>query len=137
VPSQQVVIIACFVGAVILLDSVIFWALLRSGWSELVQGFSGAEVSAGAVRRDFQSFKVGLYSFGWCVHVAVDEHHLHVFPAALLRWVGATRASIPWERVRVVKVGKRSTRVQIGMTTVTGPTWCLSMAVERDGAASG
>ena len=119
------------VGAV-LLDLVVVVALLRgmskSSIGGLAKQFPAVEPGADAVRRNFQSFKFGIYNAGWCVHVAVDERSLHLMPAKLFRWCGARDSSIPWEAITLEKRGKMSTRVKIGKMTIWGPTWCLELA---------
>lgn len=121
-------IIAGVVALITLMDVVVVYALVSAGWAELVQDFAAAEPQPGAVRRDFQTVKAGMYNFGWSVHIAVDERHLHFYPSAVVRWCGGKPASIPWERIQLVEPGKRLTKVRIGKNTVVGPTWCLQMA---------
>lgn len=121
-------IISGVIALITLVDLLVVYALVRAGWAELVQGFGYVEPEPGAVRRRFQTFKAGLYNFGWLVHVAVDENYLHLYPAAIVRWAGARPASIPWGCIAVVKPGKRMTKVKIGKATIIGPTWCLEMA---------
>jgi hypothetical protein len=121
-------IVTCVIAAVLMMDSMVFYALLRAGWSELTQDLPSVAPEPGAVRREFQTFKAGMYNLGWSVHVAVDESHLHLYPAAIIRWAGGKPASIPWERIQIVTPAAKATKVKIGKATVIGPTWCLEMA---------
>lgn len=118
------IVVPCFIG----LDLLIVSALMRAGWSELTQDFPASPPAPGAVRRNLQSFKAGMYNFGFCVHVAVDEDYLHLLPARLVRWFGGRPASIPWGSIILLKPGRRQTKVKIKSATITGPTWCLAMA---------
>jgi hypothetical protein len=69
-------------------------------------------------------------NFGLCIHVAVDETHLHLTPARVLRWVGAGPISVPWESIRVKKTSRNGkwTTAFFGPLSVMGPTWCLQLA---------
>ncbi|MCC6659716.1 MAG: hypothetical protein IT437_02395 [Phycisphaerales bacterium] len=118
------VILPCIFG----LDVLIITTLMRTGWSRLTQGFPASPIGPGAVRRNFQSFAAGMYNLGFCVHVAVDENYLHLLPARVIRWSGGKASSVPWESVVLVKPGARVTRVRIGSSVISGPTWCLEMA---------
>ena len=73
---------------------------------------------------------MGVLNFTKCVHVAVDEHYLHLTPITPLRWLGAKPASIPWDRITVVKRSRSGRRitVKIANRTVLGPAWCLELA---------
>ncbi len=108
---------------------VIIWAAMKFGWGPLAADFPPRPVHDQAVRKKFQSFRLGLLNLGWSVHVAVDEGHLHLEPAAWMRTFGAKAASIPWERIEVVKHGRGAwMTARIGPHTLAGPAWCLELA---------
>lgn len=104
--------------------------MVSATWNRIASAHPAVEPAAGSVRRDFQSFKMNLFNMGMCVHVIVDERHLHLLPAAFLRWFGAKPMSVAWERIEV----KRRSRVGSAVLTrihgvdVWGPGWCLEMA---------
>lgn len=127
-PSGQTLAIIAIIAMFVVVDLIVVRMVLRNGWGSLADRFQGRPVRPEAVRREFQSFRFGMYKFGQSVHVAVDEEHLHLFPAAVLRWAGARPASIPWERIVLEKEGGRRCTVRIGDTVVQGPAWCLAMA---------
>jgi hypothetical protein len=105
--------------------------LLRAGWNQIARrNFEAVEPSPDAIRRNFQSISINIFNFGWCVHIAVDEHHLHLFPTALVRLGGAKPMSIPWSEIRVKRPGRRMMRVMIGHDCLYGPSWALSLAAK-------
>ncbi len=108
---------------------VILWAIMKFGWGPLANDFPHQPVDGQAVRKRFQSFRLGMLNLGFSIHVAVDERHLHLEPAAWMRKLGARPVSIPWERIEVVKRGKGAwMTARIGPYTLAGPAWCLELA---------
>lgn len=101
--------------------------------------FPAREPAPGAVRRNFQSLSIGLCNFGNCFHIAVDEHHLHLMPTMLLRWLKMRAMSVPWSHVRTVRerrlpfggvfrvarIGGAGGAGGAGGVEITGPVWCL------------
>ena len=71
---------------------------------------------------------MGLLNLGFCIHVAADESHLHLQPAAVLRIFGAQTASIPWASIGIAKRGRRWMSAKINNRTLYGPAWCLGLA---------
>lgn len=140
VPSWVVVLI---VVGFVLMDGLIMWALFRglaNMWNELARAYPALEPGEGAVRREFQSFKVGIFNMGYSVHVVVDDTHLHLLPSWTLRKIGGKAASVPWDDVRLKPAGKwfkglRSAK--IGKVDLCGPAWALNLAEGRgpDGRA--
>lgn len=126
--TNQAVTIALVVAGVMLMDLVIIPPLIKAGWSAVGNQFPPRPIHPDHIRKDFQSFGFGAFNFGSCVHIAVDPDHLHLLPAALLRWAGCKQASIPWDRVQIVRRTKRSIRAKLGTTTIRGPAWCLEFA---------
>ncbi|MHC4220071.1 MAG: hypothetical protein ACYSU7_16625 [Planctomycetota bacterium] len=109
---------------------VILWAVVHFGWSPIHKKFPTRAPDAEAVTRSYQSFKVGILNLGFSVHVAVDEHFLHLTPAAYLRGFGAGTLSIPWEAITVEKRSRsgRWITIKIDKWTIMGPAWCLELA---------
>lgn len=121
------------VCAFVFLDLLIFVAVLRAmamTWNDIPRQFPAVAPQGDAVRRDFQSFKLGLCSLGGCVHVEADETHLHLSPAAIMRWGGARAASVPWGDVRLVgKPRERGlVKARIGTVDLAGPAWAMKLA---------
>ncbi|MEX2219344.1 MAG: hypothetical protein WD749_11385 [Phycisphaerales bacterium] len=129
--TLQSITLAAAIGGVMCLDFLIVWALVRAGWSIVAQRYTARPVEPGAVRRNFQSFSFGLFNFGLCIHVAADEHHLHLTPAAFIRLFGPRPVSIPWDDIRLEPRQPRRkawARARIGKAVVLGPRWALELA---------
>ncbi|KAA0217210.1 MAG: hypothetical protein DYG94_01780 [Leptolyngbya sp. PLA3] len=119
------------VGGIVLEFGVIVLVLrglMRSSLGRLSDQFPFTEPEAGAVRRNFQSFSIGLVNAGYSIHVAVDDHSLHLMPAAILRWCGVRACSVPWSEVRVLKRVGSYRKARIGGVNLYGPGWCLDLA---------
>lgn len=103
--------------------------LARDAMRDLAKGHPPIEPEPGAVRRSFQSFRVGIVNLGLSVHVAADSSHLHLYPSRTARWVGMVPMSIPWEGIRV-KASSRlmGTSAMISTQHVQGPRWCMQLA---------
>ncbi len=127
-PGPQTWIIIAFVLGMVCLDWLIISTIVRNSWGEIARSFSPRPIAPDAVRRSFQSFRVGLMSLGWCVHVAADDTHLHLLPARLPRLLGCRAASIPWDQVTHVRKLLRWSHVRIAGVDVRGPAWCLNLA---------
>lgn len=124
-------LVAILVFAVIdtFVTLAIIASLARGGFGPFAEQFPAVEALPGAVRREFQSLKVGASNFGGCVHIAVDERFLHLYPARFLRMFGCEAASIPWERIAIVKpAGKAHAVARAGSITFTAPRWALELA---------
>jgi hypothetical protein len=116
------------VGGTLIMDTIIVAALLKAAWGMLPRR-EGVRPAGDAIRRNFQSFKFGIYNLGMCIHVAVDDAYLHLFPAAVLRWAGARQVSVPWEDVEFLRrKGRKWAEVKIGKQKVMGPGWALEIA---------
>ncbi len=122
------VIIVLVVGEMAV-AAVIVGAIVHGTLGGLSKRHPAAPIDSDAVRRDFQSFKIGLLNMGWSMHVAVDAGHLHLIPALFFRVIGAKPASIPWESVEPLDhPGKRYRRAKIGGEEMRCPGWCLEIA---------
>jgi hypothetical protein len=123
------VLIGLIVVAATLLDYTIIRFLMSRCWGHLPRAFPRRPPREDAVRRNFQSFQLGLCNFGFCIHVAVDEQYLHLEPARLIRLLGAGPASIPWESIRLTGPPRRGwLTAQVGDRQFLGPAWCLELA---------
>ena len=113
-----------------LVTVVVLWAVVRFGWKPFAQRFPPRSTDPDAVERRFQSFRLGFLSFSFCIHVAADQGHLHLQPAALLRFFGAPTASIPWSSIEIQKHSRtgKSIIARINERTLLGPAWCLGLA---------
>ncbi|MDX2132004.1 MAG: hypothetical protein SFY69_08130 [Planctomycetota bacterium] len=136
--SQQIILIVAILLAV---DALIVWVLLHSfrayTWGPLQQAYPPRDVVEPSVSRNFQSFSFDLFNMGFCVHVVVDEHCLHLRPSALLRLIGCGPMSIPWDAIDF-KGGRGRwlwRRAKIGKVAVMGPLWCMRLAERPAGSA--
>jgi hypothetical protein len=119
--------------AVCLFDLVFFpllvRALVQGTWGPLAARYPLSAPGDDSVRRDFQSYKVGLLNLGWSLHTTVDGERLHLEPASALRLIGMKGASIPWNEIEPVRRrGKKYVEVKIAGQAVLGPAWALGMA---------
>lgn len=122
--------IILLVGMFLVLDVVLVGAILSMAgepWRALGAAFPPVEPAHDAVKRNFQSFSIGLSNWGGCVHVSVDEHHMHLRPAMLMRWARLPGCSVPWDRVRVSKVRGKHAHARVGNTELIGPAWALTL----------
>ena len=117
----------------VIVDFVVAFGLiagsLRLVWYPLHLAYPPRTPADDAVRKKLQSFRIGLLNLSYCIHTAVDENHLHLTPATLVRWLGGKPMSIPWEAIEVLKqrIGKSMT-VRVGTRRLSGPAWCLDLA---------
>lgn len=133
-PWWVVILIVAFA---VVEPAVIIAVVVRTGWNGFAGRHPPAETAPDAVRKSFQSIRVGLMNLGASVHLAVDEKHLHIVPARYLRLFGAQPASVPWERMEVEKSGRRWVTVRIGADRLMGPAWALSLADPGEAEQSG
>lgn len=129
----QAVIITLVVVAFAVVDGFIVWGLLRSMWGPWQQKYPAQPAADDAVTRDFQSFKFGMMNCGYSIHVSVDDHFLHLAPAAFLRFFGLRAFSIPWEDIEVTRHRGRGKWIdaKVGINTIRGPAWCLGIAAPK------
>ncbi len=124
----KLIILLAVIDALVTVVAV--WAVVRFGWKPFAQRFPPRPADPDAVQRSFQSFRLGALTLAFCIHVSADEGHLHLQPAALLRFFGAETASIPWASIKIQehsRSGKRITAM-INERTLLGPAWCLGLA---------
>jgi hypothetical protein len=135
--SRGVIIVLVVVGTTLLIDFVVVRGLIASGWSTLAQGYKAAAIGPDAVRRNFQSLNVNMFNFGLCVHIAVDEHYLHLLPSAFLRFGAARPVSIPWSDIELTRTRGKWATAKMGNATVRGPAWALSLAEPKEKSCAG
>lgn len=128
-PAWAIALIVCSVLAIdVIIVRSVFHAVAHA-WNAMLREYPPVEPAPDAVRRNFQSLKMGFYNFGFSVHLAVDDRFLHLSPAWIIRWAGCRPGSVPWEKV--TPLGPRLFRgyaVRIGRQTLTGPRWALGLA---------
>ena len=114
------------------ISALLIKAIVGSTWMKIARAHPGVAPAPDAVRRNFQSFKMNLLNLGFSVHVAVDEHYLHLLPSLFLRWFGAQPASVPWDAVQDLGKGwsSHSRKAKIDGVMVWGPAWCLKLAAD-------
>ncbi len=117
----------------VVIDLAVVGAVLQAAGQTLRdfgKHFPGQPIGPDAVRKRFQSFKIGMLGLGGSIHVAADERYLHLQPAWAAAWLGMKPISIPWEAMVLKQRASRwrSASVRIGKTTLEGPDWCLSLA---------
>lgn len=128
-PNTTVLGIVAFVVIDTVVMVIAIGYILRNSFEPLAK-YPPREPEPGSMTRNFQSFSFGIVNVGWGFHITVDSKYLHFRPSLIERWFKIPPASVPWEDVRIVKVGKRHTKARIGAADLTGPTWCMSLAKE-------
>jgi len=129
--NRDLLIVCLFIGFdLFVLLPIIFTLVVKFGWSPMRRRFPPREIAPDALRRNFQSFRFGILNFGMSIHVAVDEHCLHLIPARFLRWFGAGPVSVPWDAVTIRRraLGGRWISASFDGRSVMGPGWCLALA---------
>lgn len=141
--------IVLMVLVIVLVDGVLIvslFAMARGSLKELSKTFPGVAVLEGEGRTDgkgvegsggkrFCSIRVGMMKLGSCVHITVDRDHLHLEPTRLARWMGLSRVSVPWGRMKVT--GRRWGQVSFsaGGVDLSVPDWAVPR--ELDGVGGG
>jgi hypothetical protein len=96
---------AILVAAIVLFDclvaALVGWGMVHLGWRPWAREYPPHPPAPDAVRRRFQSFRVGMMNLGGAIHVAVDEDHLHLTPVRVLRWIGMSPISVPWGSITI------------------------------------
>ena len=85
--------------------------------------FPAVPIPVDAEQRRFQSFSFGSVNMGLSIHVAIDDHYLHLTPLGIWQSLGAEPASIPFSKM---EPGRTSRCVRIDNWTLWGPAWCLA-----------
>ncbi len=114
----------------LLIGATVVGLILRYTWKPLERSFPAREPSEPFVVRKFQSFEIGYASFGFSVHVTIDDNCLHLTPAWIIRRFGMKPMSIPWEAIQPLPESysrQKRTKVKISKQTITGPKWCFEL----------
>ncbi len=127
---MTIAIVIAIAAAVTMLDLAILVTIIHWGWGPLARGFPATAPGDDAVWRRYQSFRLGLLNFGYCIHVAADEQYLHLVPIKPIRLLGGRPASIPWDAIHIEKRSDRGKWItaRVGTHTLRGPSWCLELA---------
>ena len=125
--NTAVIVVVLVVLFDLVLVPLIIYAAIKGGWKKLQDTHPGAEPGPDAVRKNFQSFKIGMMNLGYAVHVAADDKHLHMLPTLLLRRCTAKPISVPWDAIEIKKRGRWSTHAKIAGADLWGPNWCFDL----------
>ncbi len=136
--------IVTLVVVIVLVDGMVIGSLFsmaRGSLKELSKAFPGVAVvdgegvdgGQGSGGKRFCSIRVGMMKLGSCVHITVDRDHLHLEPTRLARWMGLSRVSIPWGRMKVT--GRRWGQVSFsaGGVDLSVPNWAVPRALDGAG----
>ena len=122
----------------VVIDLLVAFSLIAGSlkllWNPLHSAYPPRTPADDAIRKELQSFRIGLLNLSYCIHTAVDGNHLHLTPATLVRWLGAKPTSIPWDAIEVLKRSRfgQSMIVRVGKRRIAGPAWCLGLAEPVD-----
>jgi hypothetical protein len=113
-----------------LLTIVLLSMIMRLAWWPIARRWPARSPASTAVRRNFQSYRLGLLNLGYCIHTAVDENYLHLIPARAIRWLGGRPMSVPWSAISLKKRRRnaRHLAARIDGITLRGPAWALELA---------
>ena len=132
--GAAILISAIFLGMDAIMIGAVFWILRDSIARPMSRLFPPQPARPDEVAREFQSFRIDFFSFGYSMHVAVDEQFLHLRPAALARLFGMTPLSIPWPSITLrpgrakSKFMRADVRADGKSWSMLGPRWCLELA---------
>ncbi len=122
-------IIVGLVVAELLIAPLLVRAVVGGVWGPLAGAYPARPPGEDSVRKDFQSYRLGIVNLGYSVHTTVDAEFLHLEPVRLLRLMGIRPLSVPWEDVTPIRSrGTRYADVKIGAQRLTGPRWALELA---------
>lgn len=134
--------IMLLVGFMLMMDMIVVGAILNVAvqtlFEPLSKRFPPQEMMADVVEKPFQTVKVGIMNFGMSVHFGVDDKHVHVVPAKLLRWCGGKPSSVPLSEVSVdasagvdrCRAGKLVDGVIAGIA-LQAPAWVFREVMAR------
>lgn len=131
--------VVALIVVVMAIDFMVFGALasgIKAQWAPIVRDFPGVDPGPGAVRKNFQTLRLGMFNLGQGFHIAADEERVHLSPALVSRLLGLKAVSVPWEHVRLAPGNKkgRSVHVIIAGANIRGPRWAFGLV---DPEASG
>lgn len=122
---------------IVLFDGILMATLVgslsRVCWGVFLKSFPAKPILPDHIRRNFQSYSIGIFNLGWSIHTVVDDEHLHLIPVRLLKWFGCSMVSVPWDQVFEHPrpgTSRRMVRVKIAHQVVYGPRWALDCRKE-------
>lgn len=128
-------IIAVIVGAVVVGIPLLGAGIVAALWTPCAKRYPPQPIADSAVGKSFQSFGFGVLSrFNNCIHIAVDEQHLHLIPMKPLQLCGARPASLAWDRLSPPHPAliPGFMKAQIDGQRIFGPAWCLQFVNDPD-----
>ncbi|HEX2838012.1 MAG TPA: hypothetical protein VHN77_07795 [Phycisphaerales bacterium] len=125
--------VALLVAGLMSIDLIVVGAIMHYAvqvvFEPLTRTYPPRPPADTAHRREFQSIDRDRMNFGWCVHIAADDTHLHMFPAWLPRICKAQPSSIPWDAIAITKRGRWTWRIAIKDAGEYGvPRWIGELA---------
>lgn len=126
---------ALFVLGSFIVTGAAFRGFMKGQWAPLASRYPPRPVLPSAVSRGFQSISLhGWFGVNNCLTIAVDEHHLHMIPWRMFRFLGATPVSIPWDAISDVRPSwpKSYSKALVGGTKFQAPAWCLALAAQPE-----
>jgi hypothetical protein len=124
-------------GMVALVNAILVFTLLvitRWMWVPWQRRYPPLPIKDDAVTRTWQSFVFGyLGGFNHCLSLTADSDHLHLHPFLPLKWFGAQRISLPWDRMTHIKpslLGTMSARID--GRRINGPAWAMKLAADEN-----
>jgi hypothetical protein len=117
----------------VILMATLVGTLSRVCWGTFLMAFPPKPILQDHLRRNYQSYSIGIFNLGWCIHTVIDDEHLHLIPIRLLQWFGCSKVSVPWDQVHEHPSpgkSKSMVRVKIANQVVYGPRWALDCRTE-------
>jgi hypothetical protein len=137
------------VAVFLFIDLVVVWAVMsmvRDGFFEpLHRQFPPREMLDGAVEKRFQSMSSGMVNMGSSMHIAVDDAHVHIAPAWVMRRLGGKPFAVPLAEVRVKSEAKLAKAKwewwpvagKFGKVEVSAPAWVFREVARRVAGRAG
>ena len=135
--------IMLLIGFMLMMDMIVVGAILNVAvqtlFEPLSKRFPPQEMIADVAEKSFQTVKVGIMNFGMSVHFGVDNKHVHIVPAKLLRWCGGKPSSVPLSEVSfkepsLVSSPRAGKLVEgrIGGIEMMAPAWVFQEVQKRN-----
>lgn len=120
-------------SAFLLLNAFIVLAVFNiaaNSLKSLAADFPARAPQIHAERRNFQSFSLGYFNFGWCFHVIADAQYVHMLPALLFRKLGVPNFSLPRAELKNPTKCFAGVIVTVRNEQLRGPRWCLAPEIQ-------
>lgn len=130
--------IALIIAAFVISDAIfligIIAVFMKMKWAPIANAHPQQTPADDAIFKKFQSYKIDILNLSFCIHTSVDEQYLHLIPVMFLQKLGAKPTSISWNSITDVKpnVFGNSLTARIGNHKITGPAWCLELAMQDE-----